>query len=201
MTDSERNNATVVPAPNTRQKNTAFINSYLDFSSYLMRYWERFFFQVIICIIVPTLDLSLGYSLQLEQKVRGKWYFAPAGPMLSNETNFVGIRTCKPSEAGWAVGAGPALPPPTPNTYKQWPCCLLENKEADSELVAVAPLEVPPALNIMWELNPWQHWRVLQYMDCMAPPICVYSQYLENCSYFPVWGKNSCYLYYLISDP
>ena len=43
-----------------------------------------FFFQVIICIIVPTLDLSLGYSLQLEQRSKRKWYFAPAGPMLSN---------------------------------------------------------------------------------------------------------------------
>lgn len=56
------------PAPNARQKNTAFINFIWFFSSYLMRYWEEIFFQVIICIIVPTLDLSLGYSLQLEQR-------------------------------------------------------------------------------------------------------------------------------------
>lgn len=62
-----------------------------------------------------------------------------------------------------------------------------------------------PSLDItgtskMCGLNPENNGRSIQYMDCIASPMFVYSQYLENCLHFPVW-KNSCYLYYLISDP
>lgn len=31
--------------------------------------------------------------------------------------------------------------------------------------------------------------RSIQYMDCIASPMFVYSQYLENCLHFPVWEK------------
>lgn len=43
--------------------------------------------------------------------------------------------------------------------------------------------------------------RSIQYMECIASPVFVYSQYLGNCLHFPVWEKLSCPPCYLISDP
>ena len=68
MTDSGRNNAPVVPYSECQAEEHSLYRFHLIFLILFDEVLGGEFFQVIICIIVPTLDLSLGYSLQLEQR-------------------------------------------------------------------------------------------------------------------------------------